>query len=77
MYYSMKWGREARGGGRRSGEVVWQHCSALRKSRSSKTSEFTSIQPDGPGCNSPVQRAKHTPFLPFGNGKNPSGSTEV
>ncbi len=32
------------------------------KSRSSKTSEFRRIQPDGPGCNSPVQRAKHTPF---------------
>ncbi len=45
--------------------------------RSSKTSESGCIQPDGTGCNSPVQRAKHTPFLPFENGKNPSGSTEV
>ena len=34
-------------------------------------------KPDGPGCNSPVQRAKHTPFLPSEDGKNPSGSTEV
>ncbi len=33
------------------------------ESRSSKTSGFTFIQPDGPGCNSPVQRAKHTPFF--------------
>ncbi len=32
------------------------------ESRSSKTSGFTCIKPDGPGCNSPVQRAKHTPF---------------
>ena len=31
--------------------------------RKSNASELTCIQPDGPGCNSPVQRAKHTPFF--------------
>ena len=57
--------------------MIPSRCSALRKVRMSNASEFTYIQPDGPGCNSPVQRAKHTPFLPFENGKNPSGSTEA
>ncbi len=33
------------------------------ESRKSKASESTCIQPDGSGCNSPVQRAKHTPFF--------------
>ena len=33
------------------------------ESRSSKTSVCRCIQPDGTGCNSPVHRAKHTPFF--------------
>ncbi len=51
------------GRGRQREKAVCLRCSALQKVRSSKTSEFTCIQPDGPGCNSPVQRAKHTPFF--------------
>ncbi len=47
------------------------------ESRKSNASEWKFIQPDGPGCNSPVQRAKHTPFLPSEDGKNPGGSTEA
>ena len=43
--------------------MALQYCFALQKVRSSKTSEFRCIQPDGPGCNSPVLRAKHTPFF--------------
>ena len=33
------------------------------KRRKSNASESRCIRPDGPGCNSPVQRAKHTPFF--------------
>ncbi len=44
-------------------------ASALRKVRKSKTSEFRFVQPDGPGCNSPVQRAKHTPFFVLRRGQ--------
>ncbi len=65
------------GGGRRSGEAIPFCCSALWKGRKSNASGVRCIQPDGSGCNSPVQQAKHTPFLPFENGKNPSGSTEA
>ena len=51
------------GRGRQNGEGIPFCCSALRKSRKSNASESMCIQPDGPGCNSPVQRAKHTPFF--------------
>ena len=51
------------GRGRRSGEAIPPRCSALRKVRTSNASGVMCIQPDGPGCNSPVQRAKHTPFF--------------
>ncbi len=50
-------------GGRQSGEAIPSRCSALRKGRTSNASASTHIQPDGPGCNSPVLRAKHTPFF--------------
>ena len=51
------------GGGRQSGEAIPSRCSALQKVRTSNASEFIHIPPDGTGCNSPVQRAKHTPFF--------------
>ena len=49
-------------GGRQREKVKWYRSSALRKVRSSKTSEFRCIQPDGPARNSPLQEAKHVPF---------------
>ncbi len=52
-------------------------CSALQKVRKSNASESRYIQPDGPARNSPLQEAKHVPFLPFENGKNPRESTEA
>ncbi len=54
------WGGE---GDAREGKPFPPRCSALRKVRKSNASEFRCILPDGPGCNSPVQRAKHTPFF--------------
>ena len=50
-------------------EVLSCRCSALRKVRKSKASEFRCIQPDGPARNSPLQEAKHVPFFAIGNGK--------
>ena len=47
-------------------EVLSCRCSALRKVRKSKASEFRCIQPDGPARNSPLQEAKHVPFLSSG-----------
>ena len=51
------------GGGRQRGEAIPSRCSALRKVRKSNASGCVCIQPDGSGCNSPVHRAKHTPFF--------------
>ncbi len=50
-------------GDARVGKQVPFRCSALRKVRTSNASGGRYIQPDGSGCNSPVQRAKHTPFF--------------
>ena len=47
-------------------EVLSPCCSALQKVRRSKVSAFWYIQPDGLGCNSPLQEAKHTPFFAIG-----------
>ncbi len=41
-------------------------CSALWKVRKSNASESMCIQPDGPARNSPLQEAKHVPFLSSG-----------
>ena len=70
-------GEEGVGEGTLGGESGISAVFRSPERRSSKTSESRCIQPDGPGCNSPVQRAKHTPFLPSEDGKNPSESTEV
>ena len=56
-------GEEGVGEGTLGGESGISAVFRSPESRSSKTSEFTCIQPDGSGCNSPVQRAKHTPFF--------------
>ncbi len=43
--------------------VLGIRCSALRKAEALRLLNLVLIQPDGSGCNSPVQRAKHTPFF--------------